>query len=363
MVEAWQVSMNALKHGGYHMSTSFESVSMMKELVYEAPCVMNIRQLPIPVPKSDEVLIRVEIAGICGSELSGYLGHNSLRKPPLVMGHEFAGSIAMRGSHVTRFQEGERVTVNPLVSCNRCRDCLSGTANLCAERILIGAGRPGAYAEYVSVPERNVYRLPDSLTYADGSLVEPFACAVRVCRLADASPADQMLIVGAGPIGLFVLQTAHLFGVTHITVMDTNMERLDIAKQLGANIVHTEAELIATSPARGYDITVDAVGMEVTRQTCMKSAKPGGRVVFSGLHAADSMLPINLSIRNELKMFGSFGYTPYDFELALDWLVARKVDLKPWTVTESLLNGQACFERLLHQPGKIAKILLTCQAL
>jgi threonine dehydrogenase-like Zn-dependent dehydrogenase len=123
------------------------SGSLMKALVYEGPRTMTIRQIAIPSVGEDEVLIRVERAGICGSELSGYLGYNSLRKPPLVMGHEFAGSIEAMGPRATRFQSGDRVTANPLVSCGRCRDCVTGSANLCADRILVGAGRPGAFAE------------------------------------------------------------------------------------------------------------------------------------------------------------------------------------------------------------------------
>jgi 2-desacetyl-2-hydroxyethyl bacteriochlorophyllide A dehydrogenase len=331
---------------------------MMKALVYEGPKMMNLREVPIPSPQVNEVLIKVEVAGICGSELSGYLGHNSLRKPPLIMGHEFAGTITAIGEGVKQFAIGDRVTANPLLSCGRCSDCLSGAANLCADRCLVGAGRPGAYAEFVTVPEINVYKLKDSLTFLDGTFVEPFACAIRVCRLAAASPEDRMLILGAGPIGLFVLQTAKVYGLTNIVVMDINKDRLEIVNKLGGVSVHSPEQLDAKKPPRGFNMAVDAVGMDITRQQCMQAAKPGGRVIFSGLHAADSVLPINLAIRNELVMHGSFGYTPNDFETALQWLSEGKVDLKPWTTVEPLENGQACFERLLSNPGKLAKILL-----
>jgi 2-desacetyl-2-hydroxyethyl bacteriochlorophyllide A dehydrogenase len=326
----------------------------MKALMYEGPRSMNIRTVPIPAPQAGEVLIRVEVAGICGSELSGYLGHNSLRKPPLIMGHEFAGTVAAIGEGCVQIAVGDRVTANPLISCGRCRDCLSGAANLCVDRRLIGAGRPGAFAEYVTVPEKNVYRLKDSMSFADGAFVEPFACAVRVCRLATVKPEHRMLIVGAGPIGLFVLQTAKVYGLNNVAVMDINPDRLDIVRELGGIPVGSVNEL----PAQGFDVAVDAVGMDTTRQQCMEFTRPGGRIVFSGLHAAESVLPVNLAIRNELAMFGSFGYTPNDYETALDWL-AEKVDLKPWTLIEPLEKGQTCFERLLSSPGKVAKILLS----
>src|SRR5687768_20018 len=131
----------------------------MRALVYEGPKIMNVREVPIPVSAEDELLIRVERAGICGSELSGYLGHNSLRKPPLVMGHEFAGEIVSIGVHAAGFALGDRVTVNPLISCGVCRDCRCGAAQLCESRKLIGAARSGAFAEYVTAPASNAYKL------------------------------------------------------------------------------------------------------------------------------------------------------------------------------------------------------------
>lgn len=330
----------------------------MKALVYEGPRLMNMRQLEIPGPAEDEVLIRVHNVGICGSELSGYLGHNSLRKPPLVMGHEFSGTIASVGSRVNTYREGERVTANPLVSCGACSDCRAGHANLCASRTLIGAGRPGAFAEYVTVPARNVLRLPDHLSMEQGALAEPFACAVRIARLADFSPEDTLLIVGAGPIGLLVLITAQLYGLSKVVVSDLNEGRLSIVKELGGIPVLSSEQLEAAKPNRGFSKSVDAVGMDATRQQCMNATRPGGRVVFSGLHSAESKLPVNLAIRNELTLLGSFGYNPQDFETALCWLIEGKADLDRWTQHAPLEEGGACFETLISGPGNIAKIML-----
>jgi len=330
----------------------------MKALVYEGPKTMNMRETDVPQPAEDEVLVRVATAGICGSELSGYLGHNSLRKPPLVMGHEFAGTIAAVGARVSKFSAGDRVTANPLVSCGSCADCQAGHANLCASRSLIGAGRPGAFAEYVAVPERNVYALPDHLSFEQGALAEPFACAVRIARLARIKPEDSVLIVGAGPIGLLTLIAARIHGARSVAVMDLNAERLSIVKQLGGIAIPDAQALEQSKPARGFDKAVDAVGLDATRQTCMQFARPGGRIVFSGLHAADSALPVNAAIRNELTLLGSFGYNPTDFDAAVQWLSEGLVDLKPWMESRPLEEGGECFEKLLGNPGAIAKIML-----
>lgn len=331
----------------------------MKALVYEGARMMNMREMSIPEPREDEALIKIRHVGICGSELGGYLGHNSLRKPPLVMGHEFSGMISNLGSRVNSIMEGDRVTVNPLVSCERCVDCQSGKAHLCLKRELIGAHRPGAFAEYVAVPERNIHILPKNVGFAEGALAEPIACAVHACRMLKLSPEDRLFIAGAGPIGLFTLQAAQAFGLSDIVISDINQERLDIARELGGiAIAQTVEELKADQLPEGFDAAVDAVGMDVTRTGCVAAVKAGGRVVFTGLHEAESQLPINLAIRNEISMMGAFAYTPYDFKLALQWIGEGKNRLLPWTVNTPLENGKESFEKLITGPGKIAKILL-----
>ncbi|WP_238458030.1 zinc-dependent alcohol dehydrogenase [Alkalihalobacterium alkalinitrilicum] len=331
--------------------------NLMKALVYEGPKEMNMREIPIPEANIGEVLIQVERVGICGSELGGYLGHNSLRVPPLVMGHEFSGEI-IEASEDSKFKVGDRVTVNPLISCGNCSDCKAGSPNLCVHRKLIGAHVPGAFAKYVTVPEGNVYHLPDHLSYEEGALVEPFACAVRISRIVQLTAFDKLLIVGAGPIGLFVLQTAKVLGINDVVVLEINPKRLEIVKELGGIPVSSEEQLKNYVTDRGFNVSVDAVGLDSTRQLCLNMTKPGGRVVFTGLHAENSELPINLAIRNELSLYGSFGYNPIDFELALNWISSRKVNMEKWIQNEALENGSACFETLIHDPGKIAKFML-----
>jgi 2-desacetyl-2-hydroxyethyl bacteriochlorophyllide A dehydrogenase len=334
------------------------STRHMKALVYEGPQIMNMRTLPFPIPAKNEVLLKVEKVGICGSELSGYLGKNSLRLPPLVMGHEFSGMIEEIGEDVVHLKRGDRATANPLISCGNCFECLSGIANLCHGRKLIGAHQPGAFAEYVAVPAASIHLLPDHMSMELAAMTEPFACAVHICRLVNMSPVDRLFIAGAGPIGLFVLQAAKVFGVSNIVVLDINKERLEIAKEMGAQTVSSPEELKALVLDGGFNVAVDAVGMDVTRQQCIEFVRPGGRVVFSGLHSADSRIPANLLVRNEVKIFGAFSYNPADFSIALEWLSENKANLLPWTIDEPIENGQDCFELLLNNPGKVAKILL-----
>ncbi|WP_309119896.1 alcohol dehydrogenase catalytic domain-containing protein [Paenibacillus sp.] len=333
--------------------------ALMDVLVYEGPREMNMRRAEIPKPEPDEILIRVEKAGICGSELSGYLGHNSLRVPPLVMGHEFAGTVAALGADVSAFRPGDRVTVNPLVSCRRCRSCVEGRPQLCERRAIVGVHRPGAFAEYVAVPAASAYALPGELSVDAATLTEPFACAIHAVRQAGLDPADRLLVYGGGPIGLLVLLAARAFGLERVTVMELNRNRLDIADALGAVAVGSEEALRAAAPAGGYDAVVDAVGVCATRQQSVLNARPGGTVVFSGLHEAKSPLPINVAIRNEVTLKGAFCYDDRDFETALRWLGEGKADLTPWLQHIPLSEGKAGFERLLGDPGPVAKIMLS----
>lgn len=333
----------------------------MNALVYEGPSLLNMRKVPLPQFMEDEVLIRVERVGICGSELSGYLGHNSLRFPPLIMGHEFAGIVTARGDQVQRLNIGDRVTVNPLISCKQCRHCKSGRPQLCADRTIVGAHRPGAFAEYVTVPQENVLVLPDHVSMDRGALTEPLACAVHIGRLAKMKPADRLLILGAGSISLLVHEIAKIHGLSHVVVMDLNKNRLKIVDETGGIAVSSTEELRQSMPEGGFDITVDAVGVNATRKQCVQLTRAGGRIIFSGLHEAESPIEINTAIRNEQTMQGAFCYNSEDFETALEWLGSNKVNLDPWFMHAPLVDGQACFEKLLSDPGSVAKILLTVE--
>jgi len=330
--------------------------STMSALVYEAPLQMNMRQVPVPVIQPDEALIQVAYSGICGSELSGYEGKNSLRKPPLIMGHEFSGYIEAIGSAVDRpeLKVGVAVTANPLVSCRQCRYCLSGKQQLCPKRKLLGAHLPGSNAEFVAIRADALFVIPLDLSLATAALVEPAACAIHAAALAMPAPDEQGLVVGAGPIGLMVIQALAERGIRRIFCIDLNAERLAMAEKLGA--VPGTFESLASQPV---DVVVDAVGASATRQGCARVVRSGGRIVWIGLHESDTALPVNDFIRREITTYGSFAYTPIDFDDALQALAQKRIRLEDaWTQIEPLENGTSCYEKLLHG-APISKIWLT----
>src|SRR5215467_2778054 len=200
--------------------------STMSALVYEAPYQMNVREVEIPTPKPDEVLIRVAYSGICGSELSGFEGKNALRKPPLIMGHEFSGTIIKIGEQAgidrPDLALGGKITANPLTWCGSCTYCLSGRHYLCPKRKLLSASLPGSNAEFVAVRAEAVLLLPDDLPMHVAALTEPAACAVHAVELAAPQFGETALVAGAGPIGLLTIEALAVQGVAKIYCADLN---------------------------------------------------------------------------------------------------------------------------------------------
>lgn len=335
----------------------------MRALVYEAPRVMNLREIDRPVPGRGEVLLRVAYSGICGSELSGFLGQNSLRTPPLVFGHELSGVVAEVGPDAgAGVQTGARVTVNPLVSCGRCTYCVTAHHQLCRERLLLGASLPGSNAEYVVVPATALEPVPDGLSLKDASMAEPAACAVHAVSLSAIGPADSALVLGAGPIGLFLVQVLVAHGVTKVLATDRNAERGRMAADLGAVVLEAEEPQLQAGVREltggvGVDVAFDAAGTQETRRSCLAATAPGGKLMFVGLHTDETSLPVNTLIRNEVTAQGVFGYTPHSFRTALTWLSERRLGLRSGVVESQLEDGPAWFRRLVDG-DPAAKVLL-----
>jgi threonine dehydrogenase-like Zn-dependent dehydrogenase len=344
----------------------------MDALVWLGPRDMVQRSVSMPRLADGDVLIAVGAVGICGSELSGFLGQNSLRMPPLIMGHECAGHVVetTTGTFATDQPAtvGTRVTFNPLVVCGTCDRCRVGRTNLCRRRQLVGAHRPGAFAQYVAVPARQCYPLPDHLSLVAGSLAEPLACSLHAVVQALVQPKESLLILGAGPIGLCAVAAARAQGVEQIMVSDVAPQRLDIAQRWGAHTVINarEQDVVAAVRERspgGVESAIDAVGAAAVRQQAVQAVVPGGRVVLIGLHDEESVLPANYLVRQEIALTGSFAYTEADFAQAVDLLVRGVVQPSAdWLEERQLGDGPAAFAELVDGKAKAAKIVLTVAA-
>jgi threonine dehydrogenase-like Zn-dependent dehydrogenase len=326
----------------------------MRALVYTAPKQVLMEDRPRPAIGVNEVEIAVAAAGICGSDVSGFLGHSRRRIPPLVLGHELVG----------RTSEGKRVVANPLIHCGHCAACLSGAQNLCSSWRLLGLDRTeGCYAEYVSLPNSHLYEIPDDLSDARAVMAEPLANIVHLFRIAAPAPFFRMGIVGGGTMGSLALLAARRLGVREILVQDLSDARLRVARQMGAaaavNVSCEEGRAEARRFAgNGLDLVLDASGVGAARQAAFDLCRPGGTVVLLGMGAEKSEIDFVTSIRKEHRVVMSFAYTPADFERSLSLLIGGEIDLTPWTVEMALEEGQQAFDRITTNPGDTLKILL-----
>ena len=333
----------------------WSTVKFMRSLIYTAPGKVEMAESPQPEPSIGEEVVAIEGAGICGSDVSGFLGHSARRRPPLVLGHELVGHR----------RDGRRVVANPLISCGRCAACLSGSQNLCATWRLLGMDQTsGTFAEFVALPAAQIYDIPDSLPSSRAVLTEPLANIVHLFRLVGPQPFFRLAIVGGGTMGALALLTAQWIGARDITVLDINEQRLSTMRLLGASAAINSGTQEGVTQAKdiagwGFDVVLDASGGAAARQMAFDLCRPGGQVVLLGMGQQRSEVDFVTSIRKEHRVVMSFAYTPLDFERALYLLIAGEVDLAPYTVNMPLEEGQSAFEMITQSPGTTLKVMLT----
>jgi threonine dehydrogenase-like Zn-dependent dehydrogenase len=308
----------------------------MKALVWYGERDVRYEDVADPEPSGDEVVLDVELAGICGSDLHGYRGHPGPRVPPLVLGHEVVGTV-----------DGERFTVYPLVACGTCERCLAGEDNLCASWRLVGMHRPGVFAEHVVVPPSTLVPLPAGLDPRRAVLAEPLACCVGA--LAPYEPGE-VAVFGAGPIGLLSAYLAARSG-SHVTVVDPVPERHANARALGAH------EAVATLERDGFDLVVDAAGFEATWRAGLAAVKSGGDIVMLGLGQGEAPFPMAVLVRRAIRLRGQFAYSRADFAKAVEILAEGDLGLG-WLSDAPLAEGADAFANLADRPSQYAKVLL-----
>lgn len=314
----------------------------MQALVYTRPGTVELLEVVPPAPAEDELVLEVLAAGICGSELEGVRAPNSLRVPPLVMGHELVGR---------RLDTGEVVAVNPLVSCGDCDLCSLGRTNLCRDRQLIGVHRPGGFAELVAVPASCCKPLPADIAIEQAVLAEPLANAIHALRLAESHlgcPPRSLGVIGAGMLGIACALAAAKRGIRDIVVADLSEDRLALAaKTLGVEATkRLEGEL---------DLVVDAVGLAETRSDAVALSRPGGVSVWIGLHQPDAGFDSRSLVRSERVVCGAFAYLDAEFDEAVE--LCRDAD-PCWVEQVFLCDAAGRFSELMQAPGPVPKTIV-----
>ena len=341
----------------------------MKALVLSQYRQLELQDLPQPTPAADEVLIQVRACGICGSDVHGYDGSTGRRIPPLVMGHEAAGVIAAVGSAVKDFAVGDRVTFDSTISCGQCHFCKRGQVNLCDARQVLGVScgdyrRAGAFAEFVTVPARVLYRLPDGLAFEKAAMIEAISVALHAVHLTPVELNDTAVIVGAGMIGLLTLQAARLAGCRKIIAVDVDEGRLQTALSLGAthSIVAKDQDVPALvrewTDGRGADVAFECVGTSVTVQSAIESTRKGGTVTLVGNIAPRIELPLQSVVTRQIRLQGSCA-SGGEIPACIELLAAGLIQVEPMlSAFAPLEDGPRWFERLYSHEAGLMKVVL-----
>ena len=331
----------------------------MKALVYTNPNEVQLHDRPDPTLADGEVVLRIDAAGICGSDMHAYHGHDPRRKPGLVLGHEFAATVAQSASPL--WQVGQRVTGNPLITCGRCDFCLQGRDNLCSHRMMVGMTRPGAFAQAMSIPGSCLIGLPDGLGAVAAALTEPAATALHAVNLSMKClvrplPECRVLVLGGGAIGMLAALLLRHHGVDQLDVAEVHEgRRASLAQHARCTVFDPRS----TAPEENaFDYVIDAVGSAVTRKSALAAVKPGGVVMHIGLQDWASEIDMRKLTLAEITLLGTYTYTMADLRATVAALARGVFGDLSWVARRPLADGAQAFQDLHHGRLAAAKVVL-----
>jgi len=342
----------------------------LKAARFYGPGDIRIEDVDVPKIGRDELLVHNHVALTCGTDLKMFLRGHRLANPPLVIGHEFAGTVEEVGEDVEGFKKGMRIVAANSAPCMECYYCRIGKPNLCErlDEVLIGFSSPGAYAEYVRLPGRivkqNTLRIPENVSFEQAAFLEPLACVVHGIGLSDIKTGDFVFVIGAGPIGLMHVQVAKVRGAKTVVAADANAERLRKAAQLGADQLVDSSDPLnqvrKLTESRGADVTIEAVGKPDTWELAVCATRKGGTTVLFGGCPSGSTASIDTGAVHygELTLRGVFHHTPRDVREALRLISTRQVAVGPLvTHRKSLAEVEEALR--LMQKGVAIKVAIT----
>jgi L-iditol 2-dehydrogenase len=342
----------------------------VKALVLTEYHRLDYNEVPEPQIGPQEVLVQVKACGICGSDVHGMDGSSGRRLPPIIMGHEASGVIAQTGAGVTDWQPGDRVTFDSMISCGRCYFCRRGSINLCDRRRVLGVSCQefrceGAFAEYVAVPTNILYRLPDALSFERAAMAEPLSVAVHAVSRVPIRLNDTAVVVGAGMIGLLIVEVLRAAGCGRIVAVDVQADRLAAACRLGADQglspgeADVAAEVLRQTDGRGADVAFEAVGIPATVEMAVASVRKGGSVGLVGNLTPKVELPLQAAVTRELTLFGSCASSG-EYPACLEMIARGTIDVDAViSAVAPLSEGAAWFRRLYDGNEGLMKVLLT----
>jgi L-iditol 2-dehydrogenase len=341
----------------------------MQALVLTDYRKLELQDVESPTIKPDEVLVRVAACGICGSDVHGYDGSSGRRRPPIIMGHEAAGTIAEVGAAVDRAKVGDRVTFDSTISCGKCDACERGDVNLCVDRRVLGVScadyrQHGAFAEFVAEPQNILYPLPRELAFEHAAMIEPVSVAVHAVARSQVKPGDRAVVVGSGMIGLFVIQTLRVAGCNEVIAIDVDDSRLSVATELGAsgaiNSSQTDpiAAVMELTGGEGADIAAEVVGNASALATAIGCTRRGGKIALIGNLAPEVPFPLQSVVTRELTLIGNCA-SAGEYPRAIELVASGAIRVSPLTsAVAPLAEGPRWFERLYSRERGLMKVIL-----
>ena len=337
----------------------------MKAMVYKGPWQMPLEDVPEPEVRPGEVIVAVRAVGVCGSDVHGYTGSTGRRIPPMVMGHEFSGMITAIGDGVTAHKPGDRVVVQPLITCGECDNCRAGLTNICTNRRGLGMGHiDGAYAEAIGVPESLLYDLPEGVSWEKGALVEPLSVALHGVNMTPIALMDPVVILGAGTIGLLVLLGCRLKGAGKIIVSDVSPRRLQRALELGADVVVNPAQQDLGDIIRqhagpaGAPVVIEAVGIQATARQSIEIVRPGGHVTWIGNSQPYVEIGMQQVVTREITVRGAYAFNE-EFGRSIEVIESGRIDVMALVERVAPLEeGPQIVDDLAHGKTDLIKAIL-----
>jgi L-iditol 2-dehydrogenase len=341
----------------------------MKALLLEEYKKLTVTEMPEPEVGARDVLVQIRACGICGSDIHGFDGSSGRRIPPLIMGHEASGVVAAVGTEVSSVKEGDRVTFDSMVSCGACDFCARGQMNLCDDRRVLGVScedyrQHGCFAEYAVVPEHIIYPMPDNLPFEYAAMIEPVSVAVHAVNRTAIAKGDTAVVVGAGMIGLLVVQALKAAGCGKIIAVDLADEKLTLAQTLGAefginpNTTDAVTAIREATGGRGADIAMEVVGATPTVQTAIEATRKGGHVTLIGNLAPQVNFPLQSVVTRELTVYGSCASNG-EYPECIDLLANGTIQVEPLISAKATLDeGPDWFDRLYAAEPGLMKVIL-----
>jgi len=317
---------------------------------------MELRDEPDPIAAPGLSLVKIEAAGICGSDMHAYHGHDARRIPPMILGHELAGTV------IDGELSGTRVAVNPMLTCNQCRECLQGNPNRCQQRDLVGLGRAGGYADLIAIETENLFPIADDLSAKNASLMEPTAVSLHAIVMAENTltrpiSESRALVIGGGAIGLLAALVLKQKGVRELVMAETNVARRTTLTQIGCGTIYDP--LGSNVPADDhFDLVVDAVGSGATRAHASQKVRAGGVISHIGLQDNEPGLDTRKLTLQEISFIGHYTYTPTDLKAALNLIGSGALGDLNWVESRPLSDGAEAFNAIHTGAAASPKIVL-----